>query len=436
MAKIDTSGRMGIYMKHQRRVLPNGLRIIVAPMPSLESATVLAMVGAGSRYETKENNGISHFLEHMAFKGTDKRPTALDIMSTIDAIGGEFNAFTSKEITGYYIKSAKNQIELSIDIISDILQHSKFDIKEIEKERGVILQEINMYEDTPMRKIGDIYERLAFGDTPLGWDIAGEKDVIKGMERKDFIDYMSSLYSPSNMTVVVAGGITAEKGFSLLEKYFGNMTTFDTMRYKKVIDGQDKPRVFIKSKKTEQAHIGLGVKTNSLHSPDRFPLAVLSAILGGGASSRLFHEIREKRGLAYFVRTHSEHYMDNGTMVSFAGLDPTKIDESIKVIIAEYDKVKNKKLEKKEELRKAKEFLKGHLVLELEDSRSVAGFYAQQEILEDEIENVDQVLAKIEKVTADDIERVAKKYFKTGGLNLAVIGDFSQERNFESLLSL
>lgn len=422
-------------MKFQRKLLANGLRVIVVPMPGLESATALVMVGAGSRYENKSNNGISHFLEHMAFKGTEKRPTALDIMTLIDGIGGEFNAFTGKEVTGYYIKSSKNHIEICLDVISDILQNSKFDQAEIEKERGVILQEISMCEDTPMRKIGDVYERLVFGDTPLGWDIAGEKINIKNMQRQDFLDYMAKLYSANNMTVIVAGGVDAQESFDLVEKYFGKMNTFDALRYKKVELKQDKARAFIKEKKTEQAHIAIGFRTVGSSTPERYPLTVLSAILGGGASSRLFHEVREKRGLAYFVRTHSEHYKDIGVLSTFAGLDPQKIDETIKVIVEEYAKISNIKYKiSDKELSKSKEFLKGHLVLELEDSRAVAGFYGQQELLEEKIENVDEVISKIEAVTKEQLKAVAKKYFTPDRLNLAIIGDFPNVSRFESLL--
>src|SRR3989344_488299 len=187
-------------MTFNKKILPNGVRVITVPMPSFESATVLVMVAAGSRYETKQNSGISHFLEHMAFKGTEKRPTAMDISSLIDGIGGEFNAFTGKETTGYYIKSSKNNINVSLDVLSDMLMHSKLDQVEIDKEKGVIIEEINLYEDMPMRKIGDIYEQLMYGDTPMGWDIAGEKEIIKKIMREDFVKYMDSLYSASNIT--------------------------------------------------------------------------------------------------------------------------------------------------------------------------------------------------------------------------------------------
>ncbi|MEK7450760.1 MAG: pitrilysin family protein [Patescibacteria group bacterium] len=412
-------------MNFKRRILANGLRIITIPMPSFESVTVLVMVGAGSRYEVRDNNGISHFLEHMAFKGTKKRPTAMDITSLIDGMGGECNAFTCKEATGFYIKSAADKIELSLDVLSDMLLNSTLDPKEIEKEKGVISEELNLYEDTPSRKIGDIYERLLYGDTPMGWDVGGEKDVIKKIQREDFAKYMGSLYSADNITVVVAGGINSNEAEKLIGKYFNVMRKFDTLRYKKVVENQKKPEVFIKQKKTEQVHIALGFRTVPLEHPDRYVLDVLAAILGGGMSSRLFHEVREKRGLAYYVRTNSDQYQDVGSLVSFAGVDPKRAEEAISVILGEHIKIADRKSQiAKEELTKAKEYIKGHLVLELEDSRSVAGFYASQELLEKKIKSPDDFIEKIDKVTAEEVYGAAKKYFVKAGLNLAVIGNF------------
>ena len=424
-------------MKYQRKVLKNGLRVITIPMPSFESATVMIMVGAGSRYETAKNNGISHFLEHMAFKGTTKRPNAQAIASLIDGIGGEFNAFTSKEVTGYYVKSAVTHVDLCLDILSDMLQNSKLDKDEIEREKGVILEEINLYEDTPSRKIGDIYEQLLYGDTPMGWDIAGRKEVIKAITREDFLSYLQSLYSADNITVVVAGGIDSAKIEAQVEKYFGEMKSFDTLRYIPLVENQVKPDLYIKQKTTEQVHIAIGFRTVPIDSEEKHPLSVLAAILGGGMSSRLFSEVREKRGLAYYVRTNSEHYQDGGNIVSTAGLDPKRLEEGIEVIVAEYSKfAKGNANITEEELEKAKEYLKGHLVLELEDSRSVAGFYAQAELLEKRLETSEELIEKINAVTLADVEALVKKFFKEESLNLAIIGNFTDRQKFEKLLKL
>lgn len=422
-------------MKYKKNILSNGLRILTIPMPSFESATALVMVGAGSRYETKKNNGISHFLEHMAFKGTKKRPTAMDISSLIDGIGGEFNAFTGKEYTGYYVKAGKNNVEITLDVLSDMLQNSRLDPAEIEKEKGVIIEEINLYEDMPMRKISDVYEQLLYDDTPMGWDIAGEKDVIRSITRDDFIEYLSSLYSPHNMAVVVAGGIEEQKIVELIEDYFGKMKKFETIKPEGVIEKQEKPQILIRLKKTEQIHIALGVRTVSINNPEKYPLSVLASILGGGMSSRLFSEVREKRGLAYYVKSHSDEYLDCGSLVSLAGIDPKRVKEAVEVMMQEYRKVGEGKMQITDaELRKAKEYIKGHLVLELEDSRSVCTFYAHQELLEKEVLNPDDVLAKVDAVTKEDIEEVGKKYFINRGLNLALIGNFEDRQALEEVV--
>lgn len=420
-------------MNYKRTTLDNGLRVLTIPMRSFESATALVLVGAGSRYENKTNSGISHFLEHMAFKGTKKRPTTLSIANLVDGIGGEFNAYTGKEYTGFYIKSAASNIELSIDILSDMLQHSLFDQKEIDKEKGVILEEMNLYEDTPSRKIGEVYEELLYGDTPLGWDIAGNKKVIKAVERKDFTDYMSSLYSADNITVVVAGGVEEKSTTELVQKYFGKMPKFDTLKYGSVVESTDEPAVLIKHKKTEQVHIALGVRTVPEEHKDHYPLEVLAAIVGGGMSSRLFTEVREKRGLAYYVRSYSEHYTDCGSFVTLAGVDAKRADEAVKVIVDEYHAISNGSVISPEELKKAKDFLKGHFVLELEDSRSVAGWYASQELLQRKIDNPDDILVKIDAVTADQVKKAAQEYL-TRPLKLAIIGDFTDKSQFEKIL--
>ena len=424
-------------MQFQRQVLSNGLRVLTIPMPSFESATAMVLVAAGSRYETERNNGISHFLEHMAFKGTEKRPSAMDISSLIDGIGGEFNAFTGKETTGYYVKSAADKIGISLDVLSDMLQNSLFKTEEIEKEKGVIIEEINLYEDTPPRKIGDIYESLLYGDTPMGWDIGGRKDIIKKITREDFVEYMGSLYSAGNISVIIAGGIDPKKAVSQVEQYFGGMKSFETKSPIDVVEKQAKPEVLLRQKTTEQVHISLGVRTVPIDNDEKYALSILSSMLGGGMSSRLFHEVREKRGLAYYVRTSSDHYTDVGTLVSTAGVDPKRVDEAISVIIAEYDRIRSKKNGiTDKEISKAKEYIKGHTVLELEDSRAVAAFYGMQEVLEDEVENPEKYIKEIDGVSIGDVEKVAQKYLINSTLNLAVIGNFEDRQRFEKLLKL
>ena len=273
----------------------------------------------------------------------------------------------------------------------------------------------------------------------MGWDIAGRKEVIKSIVRQDFTEYMNSLYSANNITVVVAGGVKAEQIEKMAEKYFGDMKSFDTLRYIPLVENQVKPSLYIKQKTTEQVHVALGFRTVSIDSDEKTPLAVLAAILGGGMSSRLFSEVREKRGLAYYVRTSSEHYQDAGSIVSTAGLDPKRLEEGISVIVEEYSKIINSTglgQILKQEVNKAKEYLKGHLVLEIEDSRSVAAFYAQAELLEKKTETPEELLQKIDKVTLEEVRAVAKKFLKQETLNLAIIGNFPDGQKFEKLLKL
>ena len=422
-------------MNYHQSTLKNGLNIVIVPITEVESATTMVMVGAGSRYETRDNNGISHFLEHMAFKGTKNRPTAIEIATLIDGAGAESNAFTGKEYTGYYIKSAAHRVELSLDILSDMLANLLLDPKEIDKERGVIIEEINLYEDTPPRKIADVYESLLYGDTPMGWDIAGRKEVIRSIAREDFLLYMRRLYSASNMVIVIAGKVEVNKTLGLVEKYFSLHPTFTTEGHKSVIEGQKDPQVKIHHKKTDQAHFALGVRTVGLpEEKERYPLTVLSSILGGGMSSRLFHEVREKRGLAYYVRTVSESYMDCGHLTTFVGSDPKRIDEAISVVGAEYKKMISDNEITEEEVKKAKEFLKGHFVLDLEDTKSVAVFYGSDWVLEKKLENPSEIIAKIEAVKISDVKRMAKK-FLTSPLNLAIIGDYKDHDRFRKLLA-
>lgn len=422
-------------MRYHRKVLSNGLRAIVVPVLGVESATTLVMTGAGSRYEDKKNNGISHFLEHMAFKGTKNRPTAREISGLIDGIGAEFNAFTSKEYTGYYIKSATGHITLCLDVLSDMLKNLLIDPEEIEREKGVIVEEINMNIDNPMRRIGDVYEELLYGDTPLGWDTAGTPEIVKSIKRADFVKYMESLYSADNMTVVVAGNVHVENMFSHIEKYFGDIKKFKTKDYLPAGEYQRKSEVRIEHKKTEQAHFALGVRTvGTSNKTDRYPLSILASILGGGMSSRLFYEVRERRGLSYYTRTHSDQYSDVGYLATYIGADPKRIDEAIKVVADEYLKVSINGEITEDELKKAREYNKGHFVLELEDTRSAAVVYASQEILEDEILNPHEIMEKIDAVTLDDVVRVAKEYLDTKLMSLAVVGNFEDEARFEKLL--
>lgn len=419
--------------KHKITTLKNGLRLITVPMPQMESVTVMVGVGAGSRYEARRVNGLFHFIEHMAFKGTKKRPSTLAIASEIDGVGGEFNAFTDKEFTGYYIKLASKHNKLAFDILSDMLTNSLFKPQEIEKEKGVIIEEINMYEDTPVRRVWEVFTRLLYGDNPMGWDIAGEKGSIRQIKRKDFLNYVGRLYYPENMVVVVAGKVEEKMVKNLTENFFGSLRKSGQKVTKGIKIKQSQPRLKLIGKTTEQAHFCLGVPGYDLADKRRWALGVLAVILGGGMSSRLFLKIRERKGLAYYVDCSPDFFTDSGFLVARAGVRLKKIDEAIKIILEEFANLASKKVSPKE-LAKAKEFIKGGLILALEDSKNVANRYAAQLILEKQIRTPKQTLKLIDKVTMEDIQRVAKDIFKPKNLNLAVIGPYEEENQFKKLL--
>ena len=419
----------------QKITLDNGLRIILTPLPAFRSATAIVLCGAGSRYEHKETNGISHFLEHMFFKGTKRRPTAAKISHTLDGIGADYNAYTGKETTGYHIKAASEHLPLVLDMLSDMLWDSKFDEAEIEKERGVIIEEINLYEDTPMRRVADIYEQLLWGDQPLGWDIAGRKEVIRSLAREDFLNYISGRYAPGNMVVSLAGSFDQKEAVGAIKKYFGQRANHSVSTFRPVVGDQNAPAVRVVYKKTDQAHLIVGVRGFKIGHPDRYNTAILATILGGGMSSRLFINVREQRGLAYYVRADHEAYLDTGTMAAAAGVDLRRIDEAISVILAEFAQIAKESVTLRE-LKKAKDYIRGRLILAWEDSRTAAVSYGTDELLEGRVRTLDDYLREIEAVRAEDVLRVAKTLFVNGKLNLAVIGPFKDGERFEKILKL
>src|SRR3989344_2283855 len=342
--------------------LKNGIRLITVPNKSTKAVTILILFPVGSRYETRDIGGISHFIEHMMFKGTEKRPTSLDISKELDSVGAEFNAFTSKDYTGYYIKASADKIELAYDILSDMLFHSKFDQGELDKERGVIVEEINMYEDNPLMYVDSLFEELVFGDHPLGWQIAGKRNIIKTVPRQKLVDYLHHYYQPANMILIAAGNISEPKVKTLTQKYFTNTGDSDFKKFPAFSLPQDSPRVKVSFKETEQVQMCLGYPGLSYFDEDRYSLQLLSIILGGNMSSRLFVNIRERYGLCYFIRASTEHYHDAGTFVVQAGLEKARIMEAIKLIMEELKKAKDNGVTEKE-LQDAKDFLKGKMAL-------------------------------------------------------------------------
>jgi len=420
--------------KYSRFELPNKLRVVSVSMEGISSATVLVLVGAGSRYEEKNKAGLSHFLEHMIFKGTKKRPSAFEISSLVDSVGAENNAFTGKDHTGYYIKIQNRHLELAFDILSDTLKNSLYLEEEINRERGTIIEEINLYEDTPLYKIDDIFYQVLYDDTPLGWSIAGSKETVSNIQREDFLNYTKRMYQAKDMVLVIAGKFNEGEVRRLSEKYFSSIIEGEKEKLEKFIGTQDKPRVKVVNKKTDQAHLYLGYPAFSYHDTDRAALNVVSAILGGGMSSRFFIQVRERRGLAYYVRSSTDYYEETGLIAASAGVNLHKINEAVKVLLEEFNKTKNGDV-KEEELRKAKEFIKGRVALRLENSRSVAGWFGEKLLLEGKIETPDEIFEKIEKVTVSDIERVANRIFDQNKINLAVIGPYEDEKRFLELIS-
>src|SRR2546423_7177393 len=342
--------------------LDNGLRILTAPMDSAQSVTCAIMLAAGSRYETPETNGIAHFAEHMFFKGTERRPTARDISMEIDGIGGEFNAFTGKEYTGYYVKCAAESRDGALDVLVDMLRHSRFDAKEIEREKGVIVEEMNMYYDTPRDFIGGVYEQLLYDDQPLGWDIIGRKETVRGASRDTFTSYVDRWYKPSRMVVGI-GGKVGDGLHERIEELLGDMEEADSGGPEPAdVTPNENVRVKVHTKASDQAHICLGVHSYPLEHPDRYALQVLSTVLGGGMSSRLFTEVRERRGLAYYVYGLNHSYTDAGSLYAQAGVDINRIDDAVKTVVDELRRNADEAVPAGE-LEKGRNFSKGRVVL-------------------------------------------------------------------------
>ncbi len=422
-------------MNYKKTQLKNGLRVITVPMENTQTATVVVMVGVGSRYESEKEAGLSHFIEHMFFKGTEKRPTTLDISEELDAIGGEFNAFTGKDMTGYYAKASAENFDVALDVVADMYLNSKIEEDEIQREKGTILQELNMYEDNPQRNIGDVFEKLLYGGNNLGREIVGYKKTIRSFVRKDFVDYMKRFYLANDTVVCVAGKIDEKKVIEQIKKYFSKMPKGKKPAIEKASEDQAKPAVKIKFKKTDQTHFVLGNRAFKRNHKDRFALGLLATILGGNMSSRLFTEVRERRGLAYYVRTATESFDDCGYIETQSGVEHKNLEKAIEVILTEYRKMTIEKVGEKE-LRKAKDYLKGKGVMGFEASDEVAMFFVDQEVKKEKIMTLEDIFAKIDAVTAEDIQRVAKKIFTKNGLNLAIIGPHKNSKKFEKLLKL
>lgn len=418
----------------QQQTLPNGLRVVSIPLHDTKAVTVFVFSKVGSRYETRATNGISHFIEHLMFKGTKKRPTTLAISRLLDGVGAGYNAFTSKDWTGYYVKINHEHYALALDVVSDMLQHSLFKPAEIERERGVIIEEINMYDDNPAMSIEDLFESAVFGDHhPLGWNIAGPRSVIRNVSRSTLIRYRDQYYHAKNMLIVIAGKLPSTLPQDL-KKYFGSVRAKPrTPKAKPYRVKAATHAAHVKYKEVEQVQLAVGMKAFG-YTDKRLPAAtVLATLLGGNMSARLFIQVRERRGLAYSVHAAVNPYEDAGSFMIQAGLEKNRVPEALSVIMAELKKLTVAKVGPAE-LKRTKEFLRGKMILELEDSDAIASWYGRQGMFYKKIESPEHAMAKINRVTAAEVQQVARLLFKRANYRLALIGPFKDSIPFAKLL--
>lgn len=418
----------------KKLTLPNGVRLIFAPNPSSLASTVLVLVETGSEYETKEKNGISHFLEHMVFKGTVRRPKVGQISSELDALGAESNAFTNQEVTGYWAKAENHKLPEIIDLVSDVYLNPVIAEREVEKERGVIMEEINMYEDAPSRNIGDFFIKTLYGDQPGGRPILGTKDILRRLTKDDLIAYRRAHYVAPSTIITVSGNFDERKIKAQLTRTFGHLPRAEKIKKYDTVESQSKPCVGIKYKKSDQSHLILGVRTFGLFDNRRHALQVLSNVLGGGMSSRLFMVIRERLGAAYHISAGAEFSPDRGSFEVSAGVDHAKIETVIRAILEEMRRLRRELVGPKE-LKKAKDNLIGHMIMGMETSDQLASFYGGQEALTGSFVGIKELIRNIERVRASEMRALAREYFSNSGLNLAIIGPYKDASPFKKLLT-
>lgn len=420
-------------MKPKLKKLSNGLSVVLLKEDAQRTATVLVLVTTGSKYESKAESGIAHFLEHLCFKGTTRRPSAMAISSELDGLGAEYNAFTGHEYTGYYAKVAAPHLHRAIDLISDIYCDPLIAEADVEREKGVIADEINMYEDVPMRKVGDIFMKTLYGDQPAGRSIAGEKEQIAKYTRKNVIDFRKKHYVPGATTVVVSGKYDEVEVMKQLKATFGKLLDTKKSGKKKVDDKQAVPCVSVQYKESDQTHIIVGVRSYPVKHESHYTLAVLAAMLGGGMSSRLFHKVRVELGLGYYVRAANDAFTDHGMLAASVGVDNMRAVEVVPAILGEFKRMATE-LVPEEEIKKAKDMLSGRLLLGLESTDDLAEYYGFQWVLRNEFIGPDEVIKRMNKVTAKDIQALAKKIFIEKHLNMAVIGPWKDDKQFKKEL--
>jgi predicted Zn-dependent peptidase len=418
---------------YQLHTFGSGLRLVMVPMPSAKTATVLVLVSCGSKYEVKDFLGISHFLEHMMFKGTKKRPGYLDISRELDAIGASYNAFTGKEATGYYAKAAASKLDTIMDVVFDIFLNSKLEQAAMEIERGPILEELKMRRDDPQSHIGRLFEELLYGDQPAGWEVGGSDETIKRMMAPDLRSWFDANYVAKNTVIAVAGGIDAEQVKAKVQQAFEHVRQADKSTKLAIIQQQSTPGITTFAKDVEQLYVQLGVRAYDMYDERRYPLSLLASIMGGGMSSRLFDEVRSKRGLAYYIYASDNYYTDSGYFEVGAGLNQAKADEGIKVILHELAKVAAEGVTD-DELKSVKDRREGRLAFALESTNGVSDDYGFSVLFHDRVLTPEEELGKIMAATAGDIQAVARDIFRDQGLNMAVIGPKVAENQFQDIL--
>jgi len=405
---------------YSRDVLDNGLRVITSAMPHSRSVCLAILVGAGSCYESNEEAGISHFAEHLFFKGTQRRPTSMEITQDIEGLGGIINGGTDKEVTIFWCKVASPHFPIALDVLSDLLLNSRFDEKDIERERQVIIEEINMNMDLPQQRVGMLIDELLWPDQPLGRDVIGYRETVSSMTRKQFTDYLARRYMPNNTVISIAGNIQHEQAMSQIRPVFDAWPAGQLSVDYATNDKQAEAKICLEPKDIEQAHVCLAAHGFSHSHPRRFAIDLLNTVLGGGMSSRLFMEIREHKGLAYDIHSYTEHFLKSGTFAVYAGVDPAKADTAVAAILDELSQIKQGIAPA--ELTRAKELSKGRTYLRFEDSQNVALWYGGQEILTRQILDIDDVISIVDAITIDELQEVAKDILPDTGLNLAVTG--------------
>jgi predicted Zn-dependent peptidase len=419
---------------YEKTVLENGLRVLSSELPHTRSVSISVFVGAGSRYEPDSIAGVSHFLEHMLFKGTDRRRTPREIAEAIEGVGGVMNAATDKELTVYWAKVPVDHFSDATDVLLDQLLCSRIDPVELERERKVVIEELAMVEDSPGEIAGLLLDNLMWPDQPLGRDIAGSPASVEGISRDAMLEYLSTQYVPENTVVAVAGNLSHIQVLAEVQRHTARWKRAPYRGWEPARDGQDAYRIGLRSKKTEQTQVLLGYPSYSAFHPDRYILDVMNTVLGEGMSSRLFLEIREIRSLAYDVHSSAAHYLDTGAFVVGAAVDPRKVDECIRAVRGELERLRSTPVPE-QELVKAKEYIKGRILLRMEDSRAVSSWIGGQELLHREIRSVDEIVDEIEGVTSEAIQRVAADILHDDKANLAIVGPYRKESRFERLIA-